>query len=89
MQECRGQYGRARAYGITDSSFAEWLCRGEAGRYESSLGMGKALSPTEDCMGWGYARAPSSYSTSTQHPTRFVPVSRSEYKPLRSSMVEP
>jgi hypothetical protein len=23
--------------------------------------MGEALSPTEDCMGWGYARAPSSY----------------------------
>jgi hypothetical protein len=26
--------------------------------------MGEALSFTEDCMDWGYAHAPSSYSTS-------------------------
>jgi hypothetical protein len=36
-----------------DSSFAEWLCQGEAERQESSLGMGEALSPTEHCRGQG------------------------------------
>ena len=37
-----------------------------------------------NCMEWSMGAAQSS----TQHQTRFVPVSRSEYKPLRSSMVE-